>query len=323
MPTLLSTKDVRVVTPPNAGRLGVGIFEYLDSYSVFHFGRMPDRIADKGQSCCGIASFNFELLGTVGISSHFIRRVTAREIEFQFAPTPKVLGLRWELGHTYLVPLQVLVRNSLRPGSSLHAEVVKGELDLAELSILDGSAEKGWQLARPIIQFTTKLETVSDKISRDTAILLSGLSYGQFEEMEGLALLVDGVLAKHAESVGLEYSDAKYEFLVTSGGDLVLADSPGTPDESRILLDGMHCGKQVIRDWYVARAGEPPVAEFLAAGVPRGLWPEPRRIPVGLATAMSDVYGALWSTWTGGERYGPERLRLALERAYRSIELND
>ncbi|GIF69327.1 hypothetical protein Ais01nite_73620 [Asanoa ishikariensis] len=62
--------------------------------------------------------------------------------------------------------------------------------------------------------------------------------------MRDTAIAVNEVLKRHAATVGLSLSDGKAEFLLSSDHRLVLADSPGTPDECRLLFNGAHCGKQ-------------------------------------------------------------------------------
>ena len=77
--------------------------------------------------------------------------------------------------------------------------------------------------------------------------------------MRDTTIKVNEVLTRHARKLGLSHCDGKVEYLVSSDARIVLADSPGTPDESRLMFDGVHCGKQVIRNWYVAQGLEVPV----------------------------------------------------------------
>ncbi|WP_435112177.1 hypothetical protein [Nocardiopsis synnemataformans] len=88
-------------------------------------------------------------------------------------------------------------------------------------------------------------------------------------------------------------------FLLTDQRRLVVADSPGTPDESRLLFQGVHCGKQVLRNWYVDNGLEVPTGRLIAQGVPRSRWPRPAPLPPEFVPVMSDLYRALSQTWTG------------------------
>jgi len=82
------------------------------------------------------------------------------------------------------------------------------------------------------------------------------------------------VLTGHAHKVGLSHCDGKVEYLMSMDARLVLADSPGTPDESRLMFNGVHCGKQVLRNWYAGNGLEVPVSRLIAEGVPRSQWPQ-------------------------------------------------
>ena len=117
--------------------------------------------------------------------------------------------------------------------------------------------------------------------------------------MRDTTIKVNQVLTRHARKLGLSHCDGKVEYLVSSDARLVLADSPGTPDESRLMFNGVHCGKQVIRNWYVAQGFEVPVNMLIAEGVPRSQWPQSAPLPPEFLPVMSDLYRALSETWTG------------------------
>jgi phosphoribosylaminoimidazole-succinocarboxamide synthase len=97
----------------------------------------------------------------------------------------------------------------------------------------------------------------------------------------------------------------------------VLADSPGTPDESRFMYGGVHCGKQVIRDWYVAHGLEVPVQRLIAGAIPRSQWPEPVRLPPGFMPVMSDMYRSLCEAWTGERTWNAPGLQAATQAVHR------
>jgi len=64
------------------------------------------------------------------------------------------------------------------------------------------------------------------------------------------------------------------------------------------MFNGVHCGKQVIRNWYVTHGLEVPVNRLIAEGVP-GASGHSRTTPVRFLPVMSDLYRALSETWTG------------------------
>ncbi|WP_327587148.1 hypothetical protein OHA25_09170 [Nonomuraea sp. NBC_00507] len=148
---------------------------------------------------------------------------------------------------------------------------------------------------------------------------LAGLSDEQFQAMRDTTVKVNEVLTGHARKLGLSHSDGKVEFLVSSDAGIVLADSPGTPDESRLMFNGVHCGKQVLRNWYVDNGLEVPVRRLIAEGVPRGRWPQPAPLPPEFLPVMSDLYRSLSETWTGERLWNAPDLKAATQAVARLI----
>jgi phosphoribosylaminoimidazole-succinocarboxamide synthase len=308
MPVLHSTKNLEIVEPPTAARKGVGVFEYTDNFTVFHYGRMPDPIPGKGEATCRMAVANFRMLEAAGVNTHFRRFIAPNRIEFDLArvrepgtvsPTPPV--------GNFLVPVQVLFRNELPQGSSVHRRLSSGALTLAEVG-LARVPEVGEHLHQPLIEYATMFEDVNRFVSRSEAQHLSGLSEEQIQAMRDVAVRVNEVLTRHAVKVGLSLSDGKAEFLMSSDGHLVLADSPGTPDECRLLFNGVHCGKQVLRNWYVNNGLEVPTSRLIADGVPKNQWPTPAPLPPDFLPVMSDLYRSLSEVWTGDRRWNAPSL---------------
>lgn len=296
MPVLHSTKDLHLLDKPTATRTGVGAFDYTDHYTVFHYGRMPDAIPGKGEACARMAAHTFALLAAAGIPTHFRRFVPPDRIEFDLghvpAPhSPPPAGPR-------LLPVQVIFRNRLPQGSSVHRRLASGAITPADLG-LDTVPAIGEELPRLIIEYATMLDDTNRFLTPAQAQHLAGLDDDQFQTLAATAAAVNEVLTQHARARGLDHCDGKAEFLLTVDGELVVADSPGTPDESRLLFDGVHCGKQVLRNWYVDNQLDVPVTDLIARGVPREQWPLPARLPAEFLPVMGDLYRALSRTWTG------------------------
>lgn len=318
MPVLHSTKDLTILRPPAPGREGAAIFEYTDHYSLFHYGRMPDAIPGKGQATCRMAAYNFALLEEAGIPTHFRRFLPPNRIEFSLAPDYAPGAAPPAPGGCRLLPVQVLVRTELPQGSSVHRRLVSGELDPAEVG-LDAIPAIGEKLPRPIVEYATMREETNRFLTPPQAQDLAGLDDEQFAAMRRMALNANEVLSAHARTVGLSHCDGKTEFLISSSGRLVLADSPGTPDESRLMVNGMHCGKQVLRNWYVDNGLEVPVSTLIAQGVPRARWPRPAPLPPHILPVMSDLYRALCQTWTGERLWQAPDLDTAARAVARTI----
>src|SRR6202035_5569606 len=138
MPKKWSTKNLIMVREPTADREGVGIFEFTDDYSIFHYGKMPDRIPGKGEALCRMAVANFELLEGHRIETHFRRFLPPNRIEFRLL---RVLDpARGELYHAArncLIPLQIIFRNALPPGSSVFRRLGNKEISLSSLGFTD------------------------------------------------------------------------------------------------------------------------------------------------------------------------------------------
>lgn len=311
MPILHSTKDLKILEPPTGTNEGVGIFEYTDNYTVFHYGRMPDLIPGKGEAACRMAAFNFTMLEAAGVRTHLRRYMAPHRIEFDLARVPQEEHL--EPGaRAYLIPIQVIVRNAVPQGSSLHRRLASGVLSLADAGLRTIPAT-GERLERPLIEFASMLEDVNRFLDRSEAQHLAGLSDEQFHAMCDTALTVNDVLTDHARRLGLEHCDGKFEFLLSGDAHIVLADSPGTPDESRLMFDGVHCGKQVLRNWYVDNGLEIPVGRLIAQGVPRSRWPAPASLPPEFLPAMTDLYRSLAEAWTGDRKWNAPSLRVATQ----------
>ncbi|MGV9269435.1 phosphoribosylaminoimidazolesuccinocarboxamide synthase [Kitasatospora sp. NPDC003701] len=311
MPVLHSTKNLRVVEPPTAAREGVGVFEYTDHYTVFHYGRMPDAIPGKGEAVCRMAVANFTMLEAAGVRTHFRRFIAPNRIEFTLARLPDL-----DAGHltvrqgNYLVPLQILFRNELPPGSSVHRRLAAGDLTPADVGLREVPAV-GEKLERPLIEYATTRDDVNRFIAPGEAQRLAGLDDVQFLAMCETTLKVNEVLSAHAAKIGLSHADGKVEYLLTGDHELLLADSPGTPDESRLMFNGVHCGKQVLRDWYVRSGHEIPVSRLIAEGVPRTEWPKPTPLPPAFVPVMTDLYQSLSEAWTGEQLWNASGLEAA------------
>ncbi len=294
-----SVKNLSVTEKPTENKSGVGVFEFTDDYSVFDYGKMPDTIPSKGESLCRMASWNLQRISEeLGIRTHF-RGFTApnrMEVNLVRVLYPGRDTITTETTN-YLIPLEIIFRNSLPAGSSVFKALDSGELTLEDLG-LEKRPEPGQKLEKPVLDVTTKLETSDRRLKWDEAQSISGLTDEDVAGARDAALRINDFLNRKAGALGLEHADGKVELALGPDREIVLVDVCGTPDENRFLLNGFHISKQVLRDYY-RKTPWPGEFEEAIKNLPKEQWPAPERLPQGLVTAVSDMYKAVCESWTG------------------------
>lgn len=166
----------------------------------------------------------------------------------------------------FVVPLEYIVRFGITSASSVFRRYQS--LDEAgrkafrqELGV--SRPLEAWQyLDRPISDFTTKFEPEDRMLSKQEAVVTSGLSGSQFLRSGKLAVLGAWVVRQLVEEIGLCLWDIKWEF-AKDGDELVFVDTIDT-DSFRATLfldsDGRrfvnHYNKQAMRDYYTIQHGD-------------------------------------------------------------------
>lgn len=160
----------------------------------------------------------------------------------------------------YVVPLELLVRFGMTSASSVFKKYQKLSPDakVAYAQDLAGvdTLEPWGMLPDPIVDCTSKFEPSDRMVTRQEALLMSGLSAEKFCEVLGLAIKSASELKALFGEMGLELWDLKWEFGVR-GGDLLLVDTIDT-DSVRATLRrpagertvAVHINKQAMRDYY-------------------------------------------------------------------------
>ena len=161
----------------------------------------------------------------------------------------------------YVVPLEVIVRFGLTSGSSVYKEYLKLGSDAQKKAFqqelgVDGELEAWQYLRQPIVDFTSKFEPEDRSVTKQEAMLMSGLQADQFVDLGKLAVLGAWVVRNMVEEMGLRLWDLKWEF-ARDGEDLVFVD---TIDTDSIRATGeaerggrkfaIHFNKQAMRDYY-------------------------------------------------------------------------
>ena len=267
---MTSVKEFRVAAEPTATELGRGRFVFTDAYSVFDWGQMPDAIPQKGASLCTMGAFNFERLEAAGIPTHYAGVVdtdgevttlddcatapTEMAIELTQVPSLPYRGGDGEdaydydayhtaAGENYLIPLEIIFRNTVPVGSSLRTRGRPADYGLE----YQEWPEQTVSLPEPVVEFSTKYEEQDRYVGREEAERIAGRA--SVDALESLALSVNEVVTDQAESVGFTHEDGKIECLYHDGG-IAVADVVGTFDENRFSVDGQQLSKEVIRQYY-------------------------------------------------------------------------
>ena len=146
----------------------------------------------------------------------------------------------------YLVPLENVFRFGLPQGSSL-LERFAADPNYAATLGLKGPAPEGSWLPRPVMEFSTKLEPGDRYMMPEEALAISGLANGEFQSLQDRTFLIAMFLMNLFSKVGVDLWDGKVEFVKTD--QLVMGDSV-TPDELRLLKEGVQISKEPLRQYY-------------------------------------------------------------------------
>ncbi|RLG70994.1 MAG: phosphoribosylaminoimidazolesuccinocarboxamide synthase [Candidatus Iainarchaeum archaeon] len=311
-----SVKNLIIEKEPTANALGVGYFEFTDDYSVFDYGKMPDTIPGKGESLCKVASFNFKQIAKLlNIKTHFIEQVAPNKMKISLVRVIRDYNaLKGE--KNFLIPLEIIFRNSLPEGSSVFKRLSRGEITPQDLGLAD-YPKPGTKLEKPIVDFSTKLEEVDRYLKPNEAKELAKLTDGEFEKMKEITLSIDAWLTERAESLGLSHEDGKLEFAFDNNRELMVVDVFGTMDENRFSYNGFALSKQILRDYYKTTPWYKELEEAKNNGLEKSKWPSPPRLPQKLIEIVSNLYKGFAELWTGEKIWGVKSLDETIEEYYR------
>lgn len=318
-----SVKDLHVIQKPKVNKPGLGRFIFSDRYSVFDWGEMPDHITDKGAALCIITAHFFEKLGSeVGIASHYLglvendqpRKLDDLRHPSQILQCKLVRVVRPILRDgiydyspvkaeqsNYLIPLEVIFRNSLPAGSSVFKRLKNGSLKLEDLGFRS-IPEPGTRLEKPLLDVSTKLESIDRYISWNEALQISGLTENELSTLQRYTMEINDFITRETERLGLYHEDGKVEFAFDENRNIILVDALGTPDECRFTYEGIPVSKEVARifyrktRWYQeveeAKAKDPVNWKSLVKSTPE-------KLPAEFAEAISNIYRSFANELTG------------------------
>ena len=263
------------------------LFEFSDHYSVFDWGKMPDRLKDKGKSLAHIGAMLFEFLGEPGawlewklppslasdrelhealaklceqgVNSHFLKREeNLLQVERVNVIHPEWNDSEWNYSSYKkrpshcLVPLEIIFRHGIPQGSSLVKRLRNNPQYGRDIG-LAREVHFGDQFDTPLIEFSTKLEPSDRFLSYLEAKKIAGMNSEEFAYLKALSTLISLRLKDLFHKIGIELWDGKLEFSFTGPSslrDFKLVDSIG-PDELRLIDQGAHISKEPLRQFYI------------------------------------------------------------------------
>ncbi|MUV90468.1 phosphoribosylaminoimidazolesuccinocarboxamide synthase [Halapricum sp. CBA1109] len=265
---MTSVKEFRIDAAPTATDLGRGAFVFTDDYSVFDWGKMPDEIPHKGAALCTMGAFNFERLEAEGVATHYEGVTVDGEtvaldeaVDAGHAPREMAIALTQvpdlpndgadydydsyhaEAGENYLIPLEIVFRNTVPVGSSLRKRGDPADYGLDRETWPDDPVD----LPDPVVEFSTKYEEQDRYLDRGAADRIAGAA--DVDALESVALTVNDVLNDRAAETGFVHEDGKIECLYYDG-EIRVADVVGTFDENRFSYDGQEVSKEVVRQYH-------------------------------------------------------------------------
>jgi len=332
-----SVKEFRVREGATPTELGRGAFVFTDDYSVFDWGKMPDSIPNKGASLCAMGAYNFELLESRGVPTHYEGVVSGGEVRplGDVLDPPREMAIRLTqvpdlphdgreydydayfgaAGENYLIPLEIVFRNTVPVGSSLRSRADPAEFDLDHESWPDEVVD----LPEPVVEFSTKLEESDRYLDRAEADALAGDA--DIDALESLALTVNDAITERAAEVGMVHEDGKIECFYYEG-EVYVADVVGTFDENRFSYDGQEVSKEVIRQYHKRTQSEwvQAVADAKARAKAEDVadWRrlcerDPTPLPDHVVAAARDLYAAGANAYVGRDLFEAPSLGEAVD----------
>lgn len=162
--------------------------------------------------------------------------------------------------HTYVIPLEYIVRFGITSGSSIlrkYEAMSEAARRTYEQELGIASSMQPWSmLTPPIFDLTSKYEPEDRNVSKQEALLMSGLSGQDFLSSIKMALLGGYAVKAVLDEIGLLLWDLKWEFAVdresllfvdTIDNDSFRATRFLTVDDHKVVI---HYNKQAMRDYY-------------------------------------------------------------------------
>ncbi|MBN2567546.1 phosphoribosylaminoimidazolesuccinocarboxamide synthase [Candidatus Woesearchaeota archaeon] len=260
----------------------VGEFRFSDDYSAFDWGKMPQQIPQKGHMLTLMAAANFEMLEEHGLRTHYLGLtidgdtyttdkigqnigLVTNQMRIRLAKVIKPGFVEGENRYDYsayrgedryVIPLEIIFRNSLPESSSVWRRLDDGSLKPEDMG-LSRRPEPGHAFKPAWIDFSTKYEEqAGDRyLSRAEAEAISNLTPIQFLSLVSQAQRINDLLSAKAAEAGLVHEDGKVEAvywpsMLSMTNPIMWADVVGTLDEDKFTHQGIPLSKELLRDPY-------------------------------------------------------------------------
>ena len=220
--------------------------------SVFDRGPIPGFESGRiGRMRVAHTYAMFTLLGRNGVKTHCISKLKndeglrVREVRVRNLPllspealvTPRMIGL------------EVLVRT--RVSKKFYDRIMRGEVDRDEVILPPGEELRpGVWLLVPYVEFSTKWDDVDGYLLDDDAKRIGKLGTEALEKLKKFASGIGIILEKFCARCGYELVDFKIEVAVDPETDEFIVIDRLSLDEMGVTKDGVHYGKNPIRDHY-------------------------------------------------------------------------
>lgn len=190
------------------------VIQYFKDDATAFNAQKKGVIRDKGLLNNAVSTAIFEYLSKHQIQSHFIQKLSEREMLVQ---------------KLAIIPVEVVVRNKAAGSLCKRLGLVSGKV-----------------LTPPLVEYFFKNDSLGDPLIGESHIFQFGwANEDELQAMRETALRVNQVLIPVFESIGLDLIDFKLEFGKTAEGKLLLGDE--------FTLDGCrlwdrHSGESMDKD---------------------------------------------------------------------------
>ncbi len=243
---------------------------------------------------------------------------------------------------SYVIPLEYIVRFGITGGSSVlrkYETLTEAGKKAYKQELGVSGPMQAWQmLARPVYDLTSKYEPEDRNVTKQEAVMMSGLAASDFLDTIKMAILGGWAVSELLDQIGLTLWDLKWEFAIDRE-DALFVDTIDTDSfraTSFLERDGhklvIHYNKQSMRDYYKiihgdwfagvneakkeAKESGAPFTDVLKAGQAAGRWTHTPEVDAGFLKLQSDKTFFIRQHVLGSE--GADKVRGKLETCGRA-----